>query len=38
MSPFTKPHRHCEHSEAIHLPVLDCVAALAMTCFKEALA
>ena len=28
---FTKPHRHCERSEAIHLPPLDCFAPLAMT-------
>ena len=35
---FTKPHRHCERSEAIHLPPLDCFAPLAMTFVVEALA
>jgi len=29
MTRFTKPHRHCERSAAIHLPPLDCFAPLA---------
>ena len=38
MTRFTTPHRHCERSEAIHLPHLDCLAPLAMTFVVEALA